>query len=391
MKKLLTICILITLLFSSCSNDDVSSEYSLNQITGFSQKGPFTIGSTVTLIELDNELNQTGKTFNTTINSGFGDFEFSNIGLVSSFALIQVNGYYFNEITGELSNSSINLRTLVDFNSKTTMNINLVTHLEVERVYYLIEQGMSFYDAKIRAKQDIFAILNLVDDEESEAENLDLTESKNLLAFSSIFQAFRTEAELTELVNRVSLDIEEDGMLSDLEIKTSLVTQATFLDADLIRSNLEQRYSDLGINIDISSINSHLENFLLNTEYIFVDPLDYPDTGWNGRQNLLNPNNNTFQGYNYDITIANVPNWSKVKVRFLDSSGNFQPFRWNGIDIGTDTYSGEGWLINDGVLESSETFNDCGCSLADYSTGTGTLKVYINEKEHWNKLLTFLE
>lgn len=393
MKKHLSFCALIILFLTSCSNDSVSSKYNLEQITGFSQKGPFTVGSTVTLIELDNNLNQTGKTFNAIINSDFGDFEFSNIGLVSNFALIQVNGYYFNEITGELSNSSINLRTLVDFNSKTTMNINLITHLEVKRVYYLIEQGMDFYDAKIKAKQEILAILNLVDDEETEAENLDLTESQNLLAFSSIFQAFRTEAELVELINRVSLDIEEDGILDNSDIKTSLITQATFLDANLIQNNLTQRYSSLGINIDISSINDHLENFLLNTEYLFVDPIDYPATGMYGLPNLLSPDNNTFQGYNYDITIANVSDWAKVKVRFIDNLGNFQPFRWGSIEITPDgiIYSGVGWKINDGILESSETFNDCGCYFDNNFTGTGTLRVYINEKEHWTKPLTILE
>ena len=393
MRKYLAVCTLIILFLSSCANDDISSGYELEQITGYSQKGPFTIGSTVTLIELNNQLNQTGRTFNSIIRSDLGDFEFSNISLESNFAMIQVNGFYFNEITGALSNSPINLRAIVDFNSNSTMNINLITHLEVERVLFLVQEGMSFSDAKLTANQEILDILNLENEEETESENLNLTDSQNLLTFSAVFQAFRSEAEIVELLSVISLDIEEDGILSNVEIGTSLVTQASYLDGDVIQNNLIQRYSNLGIDIDIPYINNHLENFILNTEFIYIDPLDYPETGWSGFPNLLNSNNDIFQLFNYDITIANVPDWAKVKVKFMDNSNNLQAFRWGSIEISPDgiIYSGEGWQINDGILESSESFNDCGCALDNYFTGIGTLTVYINEKEHWNRTLTIIE
>ena len=150
---------------------------------------------------------------------------------------------------------------------------------------------------------------------------------------------------------------------------------------------------DLGINIDIPDINDHLQNFLSNTEYVFIDPFYYPATGLENLPNILSSNNEIFQRYGYDITIGNVPNWAKVKVEFIDSTGNSQPFGWLGIDITPEGifYSGVGWLINDGILESSEIFNDCGCALDNNLIGQGTLKVYVNEHEYLSKPLTIIE
>ena len=96
---------------------------------------------------------------------------------------------------------------------------------------------------------------------------------------------------------------------------------------------------------------------------------------------------------NYDITVSNVPDWATVKIKYIDSSDNFREIGWLGITIDPEgiTYSGVGWIVNNGVLESSETFNDCGCYIGNGYTGTGTIAVYINNVEHWSKPITLIE
>jgi hypothetical protein len=55
-------------------------------LSGYVQKGPFITGSAVTIVELDEELNQTGRTYSTTVADNSGSFEQKKIeyGLVHS-------------------------------------------------------------------------------------------------------------------------------------------------------------------------------------------------------------------------------------------------------------------------------------------------------------------
>ena len=71
--------------------------------SGYVQKGPFSNGSSVTIAELDKNLNQTGKTYFTTISDNLGSFEKKNIALVSNFVTLKADGYYFNEVSGKTS------------------------------------------------------------------------------------------------------------------------------------------------------------------------------------------------------------------------------------------------------------------------------------------------
>ena len=73
-------------------------------ISGVSQKGPFVTGSAVKLYELDGEsYAQTGNRFTGKITSDDGKFSVSNVTLASQYALLEVNGYYRNEISGKKS------------------------------------------------------------------------------------------------------------------------------------------------------------------------------------------------------------------------------------------------------------------------------------------------
>ena len=120
------------------------------EVAGVSQKGPFVTGSSVTVQELDGiTLKQTGKSFKGTIKSDKGDFAIKDINLQSQYAILEASGYYRDEITGKKSTGTVTLRALTDLTKRKTVNINLLTHLEYERVMYLVtEKKMSIAKAK---------------------------------------------------------------------------------------------------------------------------------------------------------------------------------------------------------------------------------------------------
>ena len=94
--------IVVLCLFVSCEswNDDVDGvkkHVEKQLLGGYVQKGPFITGSTVSMLELDLLLNQTGRSYETVITDNLGNFEQKNIELVSRYAQMIANGYYFNE------------------------------------------------------------------------------------------------------------------------------------------------------------------------------------------------------------------------------------------------------------------------------------------------------
>ena len=111
------------------------------EVAGVSQKGPFVTGSAVTVQELDGvTLKQTGKSFKGSIKSDKGDFAIKDINLGSQYAILEASGYYRDEISGKKSSGMVTLRALTDLSNRKTVNINLLTHLEYERVMYLVNK-----------------------------------------------------------------------------------------------------------------------------------------------------------------------------------------------------------------------------------------------------------
>ena len=146
------------------SSKDSNLTIEKGTISGVSQKGPFAKGSSVTAFELDgtNELKQTGRSFNGTISSDDGSFKIKNVSLVSSHVHLTATGAYRSEISGKKSSNSITLRALSklgDENAK--VNVNLITHLEYDRVAHLLENDskMELAGAKKQAEKEILDVL----------------------------------------------------------------------------------------------------------------------------------------------------------------------------------------------------------------------------------------
>lgn len=271
MKKLIVILFCLGLL-QSCSKSSENEtmkptnenpkSIEISKISGYIQKGPYVNGTGIVMHELDDTMTQTGKSFTTQINSNDGKFEISDINLSSEYVELSANGFYFDEVKGEISSSQLNLYALSNVQSVSDVNVNLLTHLEKQRVEHLIEEGHSFEEAKKMAQKEILAIFNIHEDDLAPSELLDISKDAILLTISSILQGNRSVGELTELLASISSDIAEDGVLDDTSILEQLRQSALNLDPSQIRNNLVERYESLGIEVTIPVFENYVEGYL---------------------------------------------------------------------------------------------------------------------------------
>ena len=243
------------LLFLGCSDSEVAGGTSIDQgivalekwkVEGVSQKGPFITGSTVSVLELGgNSLLQTGKVFKSSIKSDKGDFVVAGTDLISQYALIEVNGYYRNEITGLKSSSPLTLNAIVDLSDREKANVNLLTHLEFERVKKLVAEGKSVADAKAQAEREILETMAM--NESSGAfEDLDIFKSgegnAKLLAISILLQGDEDVAGFTERLGKFSMELARSGSWNDSVTRTTIADWA-------FTKELRHKYEEIIENI----------------------------------------------------------------------------------------------------------------------------------------------
>lgn len=212
---------------------------SLDQVSGVTQKGPFLTGSKVLVRELSDgrTLTQTGNSFNGKILNDKGEFRINARMLVSQYVMLEATGYYRNEVTGKNSNSELTLFAITDVNNRNVVNVNLLTHLEYERVIYLVTQKkMRVKDAKKQAQKEIFALIGVDATDFENSEDLSVVGSSEadaaLLAFSIILQGDRSESELSELLTKIATDMEKDGTWDDSVTRGALADWALSIEGD---------------------------------------------------------------------------------------------------------------------------------------------------------------
>jgi hypothetical protein len=251
---------LITLCLSnSCDKDNVIKK---EKITGNVQKGPYLMGTSVEMYELSSSMEQTGKVFRTQVSDNSGFFEINNVNLSSEYVEFFASGTYYDEVAGGIPVASLDLSAISDITDKTTVNINILTHLEKERVKYLVSQGKKFSEAKDSAQSEIMAIFGLKREGSEPSESLYISQASQnnaiLIALSMILQGRRYPPDLAVLLTNISNDIKEDGVLNDENIKTSLRTAMLEINPVNIRANLVKRYQELGVEAAIPEFEKYL-------------------------------------------------------------------------------------------------------------------------------------
>jgi uncharacterized protein (TIGR02145 family) len=203
-------------------------------VSGVSQKGPFAVGADITAYELENgrSLKQTGKTFGGKIERADGTFDIKTVKLKSMFAYLVADGFYLNEVTGEKSATSIKLRALTNLQGRATANINLMTHLEYDRIQHLVtKEDSTVMKAKKAAEREIFAAFGINNAGfKGYAEDYNVLKEGDgnaaLLAVSVLLQGDRTEAELSSLLASLSVDLGDNGEWDNQRERTQVADWA---------------------------------------------------------------------------------------------------------------------------------------------------------------------
>jgi hypothetical protein len=329
MKKLRFVVIVAFLsffFFLGCKKTaDENKSITKPQIKGLVQKGPFLNGTSVSIYELNASFTQTGKQYAAQILDNSGSFQLKDVMLASQYVQLKADGYYFNEVTGKNSTSPITLYALTDILDKTSVNVNILSHLEKSRIEYLLETGMTFANAKKKADQEVLQIFGITKTDIRDFDMLDISANGDdnaiLLAVSVILQGFRTESELSDLLANIITDIRQDGILNSASLGSLLINDARFFKLPEIRTNIEKRYADLGITTTIADFEKYVTAFVNNSAYQPTNNITYPENSTYG-ENVLYSEKTDFTIRPKPISIAaKLPKGTSLKIILKEIPG----------------------------------------------------------------------
>lgn len=319
-------------------------------VTGVAQKGPFKFGSPLNLFELKNDLTPSGRVYNDEINSNKGDFVIPKVNLAYPYAKLEVRGLYRNEVTGEWSTDSMTLRALTDFSDKRTeVNINLLTHLEYDRVLYLVqEKGYSVYAAKKQAAQEImtaFEFATAVTYSEDFAifqnEGVSATTSAGnatLLAISALVMGNRSDAEIQNVIDKFIADIRTDGEWNDLQAKADMADWAYNLDYGNIRASVKSWNI-----LDIPDFETYLDAYWNNVYGLGGCSVN--------RKDVVSPNTNKLSRNLYKYFICNGSRWVTATTFQKDTyewtTGKDGEFKKGNVTDSVYVYDGSKWIVSE--------------------------------------------
>lgn len=234
------------------------------QLSGIVEKGPFVRGSSISVQPLNESMTSIGSVFNGEIRDDAGSFDLGQIELASQFVRIATDGYYFNEVSGELSTGQLHLIALADLTDRSTVNVNILTHLKSSRIQNLIKKGKSFAEADKQAQKELLTQFGLQSYENTPAEAMSITSGNDgsgvLIAISSLILNKRSDAEITQYLSVLTQDLADDGSFTEDNLKEIAIDRAYFRNnLDFIVSNIKSRYSDLGQNVEVPDLRYYFD------------------------------------------------------------------------------------------------------------------------------------
>jgi hypothetical protein len=246
-------------------------------LEGAVAKGPFLLGSSVEISQLDMDGNPTGQVFNTETVDDLGNFE---VDIEASFLSLEGTGFYYNEVRGDLSDSFLTLRAYYEASVEPLQSVylNLVTHLVYGRVQELL-LGMEFQPAVDDAEADLMVALGVGvpgfdPGANGFAMNLlggDTDANAYLFAVSTVLaQAAQlraggpdgpVDAHLQEIINTISDELTALGQISP-GLHDELLAAQMAVDPELVMANLQARFDDLGWVEAVPNLNRVIDSDL---------------------------------------------------------------------------------------------------------------------------------
>lgn len=263
-----TLSMLLTMFFlSACGSDSEQAADSprnpvTRSVSGIIEKGPFGQGSKVTLYELRKDLSQTGKSFKTQTTSHLGAFKIDGIELESPYVEMETNGYFYNEVKGEMSVAPITLNAIADITNRNSVNVNIITHLEFERVKKLVKDGSSFSSAKAQAEKELLKCFGITD-EISTPENISITDNNRnasiLLAISTIMLYNRSEGDFTAFMSKFATDFADNGVIDDLSVRNGIKEGQENVHPSEVANKMKEYYGKQNVAVYCEDFSKYID------------------------------------------------------------------------------------------------------------------------------------
>lgn len=252
---------MMAMLQSCSSNDDLDGYTPTNfNVGGKVEKGPFVRGTAIQMQPLDADLDETGESFTSTITDNEGTFTFGSKLLKSPYVKLSASGYYFNEVTGELSKGTLALNAVANLQNAADVNLNILSHLKYQRVMDLVaKDGKSFKEASNQAQEEVLKTFGLEKYAKTDVNHFSITsgtdEAAALIAVSSLILYNRSEAQITEYLSQLSEEFAEDGNFSEttkLQIRKDMFSLESKLPQ--IAENIKKRYQEMGKEVAVKNL-----------------------------------------------------------------------------------------------------------------------------------------
>lgn len=234
-------------------------------LSGQVQKGPFSIGSQVSVNELNEALNPNGKVYNVQTTSDLGAFSVaSTIG--SPLVEMVADGFYMDELTGQLSASRILLRAIADLRVDSTPTINILTTLQSQRLRALVAQGSAFAGAYTQSRNEVLTAFGVDPTKVSSLSTLyamqidgNTDADSVLVAVSLILSKMATNAavangttqptELSNYISTIAAQLASTGSITSSAIIAARDLAKTQVDLPKARANIETYYANRGVQL----------------------------------------------------------------------------------------------------------------------------------------------
>ncbi len=408
--------ILTVIIALSCKKEVEEQPAAVNKKTGLNglvQKGPFKIGSTLILQDLDEKLNQTGSSFNVSTDDNLGSFNFGEIALTSGIVEITATGFYFCELTGRTSPSLLTLRTYSEVSDSGTVNLNVFNHVLHGRIKKLVKDQMNFNEAKEQATAELFDFLGFSLDASKNIDHFDITRSNDpaaaLLAFSLMVQSSYPGiywyeeypstyvAATSEFLANLSIDFADNGKIDNEDHIEHLADNANMIDRWHVWNHMLKFYESENLGSSVADFSRYLDLFLLKNANNYQQ-IQYPDSAlveepWFNNYNYsIEPNilfgpkkvgETSSNSYISRSLAANIPIGEMVEIKYdLRQVGQLE---YGGKTFSTTVYPvywyNYGWAeeINDSIVTLRSTKTNQTCYLKVDLGGHDTLDLEIYE------------
>lgn len=261
-KAVMVVTIGMMAMLESCSSNDELDGYTPTNfnVGGKVEKGPFVRGTAIQMQPLDADLDETGESFTSTITDNEGTFTFGSKLLKSPYVKLSASGYYFNEVTGELSKGTLALNAVANLQNAADVNLNILSHLKYQRVMDLVaKDGKSFKEANNQAQEEVLKTFGLEKYAKTDVNHFSITsgtdEAAALIAVSSLILYNRSEAQITEYLSQLSEEFAEDGNFSEttkLQIRKDMFSLESKLPQ--IAENIKKRYQEMGKEVAVKNL-----------------------------------------------------------------------------------------------------------------------------------------